>query len=310
MAWFDPACADLYHEYKDMPADFLQKAQAMGRVAPDSWKIQYFNRIKDLVDQHQPDLLYTDGGIPFDSYGLSLVAHHYNVSFQRHGGRVEAVYCSKVKADCETGTCALDLERGVVDKIWPDPWQTDTCIGNWHYKKDIVYKTPKLVVDILVDIVSRNGNLLLNFPLPGSGELDAVELRILNGITGWMAVNSEGVYGIYGAGPSTMPQPQYKDNPGFNEKGRKDLSAQDVRFTVKGKTVYAFIMGWPEKTASIAALGPQKRSAAGQDSQGRTAGAQGQAQLEAGRIRSERAVARTEAVRLRRHVQDGNRVRI
>jgi alpha-L-fucosidase len=256
----EAAFADLYHSYKDMPADFAQTAQAMGRVAPDSWKMEYFNRIKDLVDQHQPDLLYTDGGIPFDSYGLSLVANHYNVSARRHHGKVEAVYTSKRREDCATGTCALDLERGIVDRIWPDPWQTDTCIGNWHYKKGIKYKTPKLVVDMLVDIVSRNGNLLLNFPLPGSGQLDPDEMQVLSAFTGWMSVNSEGIYStrpwkIYGSGPSTMPRPERQGRMGFNENGRKDLTAEDVRFTTKGKTLYAFVMGWPEKEAVIAPLG-------------------------------------------------------
>ncbi len=139
----DPAYADLYHSYQGMPPDFARAAAPMGRIAPDSWKLAYFNRIKDLVDQHEPDLLYTDGPIPFEEYGLSLVAHHYNVSARRHGGRVEAIYTSKRQEDCAEGTCALDLERGIVDKIWPEPWQTDTCIGNWHYKRDITYKSPK-----------------------------------------------------------------------------------------------------------------------------------------------------------------------
>ena len=66
--------SDLYHDYAGMPTDFARTAKEMGRVAPDSWKQQYFNRIKDLVDQHQPDLLYTDGGIPFEEYGLATVA--------------------------------------------------------------------------------------------------------------------------------------------------------------------------------------------------------------------------------------------
>jgi alpha-L-fucosidase len=256
----DLANADLYHNYQDMPADFAQTAKAMGRVAPDSWKMQYFRRIKDLVDQHQPDLLYTDGGIPFEKYGLSLVAHHYNTSARVHGGVVEAVYTSKARADCETGTCALDLERGIVDQISPEPWQTDTCIGGWHYQKGIKYKTPKLVIDMLVDIVSRNGNLLLNFPLPGSGELDLEELRILASITDWMAVNSEGIYGtrpwkIYGTGPSTMPKAERPGESGFNESGRKDLTSQDVRFTTKGNTLFAFVMGWPGREATVAGLG-------------------------------------------------------
>jgi alpha-L-fucosidase len=255
----DPEFADLYHSYSGMPADFADTAKAMGRLAPDSWKQQYFNRIKDLIDQHQPDLLYTDGGIPFDEYGLSLVAHHYNVSAKRHGGRVEAIYNSKTHTDCDQGTCTLDLERGIVDKIWPSPWQTDTCIGNWHYKRDITYKTPKIVIDMLVDIVSRNGNLLLNFPLPGSGRLDDKELAILSGITEWMAVNNEGIYGtrpwkIYGDGPSTLPARERPERMGFNERGRKDLTPEDIRFTTKGKVIYAFVMGLPEKQAVIKPL--------------------------------------------------------
>lgn len=255
----DPKFADLYHDYSGMPADFVKTAAAMGRVAPAQWKIEYYQRIKDLVDQHEPDLLYTDGAIPFEEYGLSLVAEAYNVSARRHGGKVEAVYTSKGRNDCVEGTCALDLERGIVDKIWPTHWQTDTCIGGWHYKRDITYKTPKTIIDMLADIVSRNGNLLLNFPLPGSGELDARELHVLDEITKWMAVNSEGIYGtrpwkVYGEGPSTQPPMQSNGRLGFNERGRKDLTGEDVRFTTKGKTLYAFVMGWPEKEALLQSL--------------------------------------------------------
>jgi alpha-L-fucosidase len=259
----DPKFADLYHDYSGMPEGFANSAKAMGRDAPDRWKQQYFNRIKDLIDQHEPDLLYTDGGIPFDKYGLDLVAHVYNVSARTHGGKVEAVYNSKVRTDCAEGTCALDLERGIVDKIWPAPWQTDTCIGGWHYKKGIKYKSTKTVIDMLVDIVSRNGNLLLNFPLPGSGELDSEELAILAGITEWMAANGEGIYAtrpwkVYGTGPSTkvVAQPGVR----FNENGRKTLTAEDVRFTAKGNAVYAFVMGWPAGDAVVEALGTKSES--------------------------------------------------
>jgi alpha-L-fucosidase len=169
-----------------------------------------------------------------------------------------AIYTSKTKSDCAVGTCALDMERGIIDQISPVPWQTDTCIGGWHYKKDIKYKTPKTVIDMFADIVSRNGNLLLNFPLPGSGELDPEELRILAAITDWMAVNSEAIYSsrpwkIYGIGPSTVPVPVQPNRPRFNENGRKALTAEDVRFTTKGHYLYALVMGWPEKEAVIKA---------------------------------------------------------
>jgi alpha-L-fucosidase len=221
---------------------------------PESWKRHWFARIKDLVDNYQPDLLYCDGHIPFEEIGLSLVAHLYNLNAKLHGGDVQAVYTSKRREDSEVGTCLFDVERGVVENIWPGPWQTDTCIGSWHYRRGIEYKTPKTVIDLLVDIVSRNGNLMLNFPLPNSGMLDDEELKILSEITAWMAVNSEAIYGtrpwkIFGEGPGThKPAP----NEQFNEKSRKELTAADVRFTTKEAALYAFFMGWPEKEAVIA----------------------------------------------------------
>ncbi|MGA8026062.1 MAG: alpha-L-fucosidase [Bryobacteraceae bacterium] len=226
---------------------------------PEWWKRHWYMRIKDLVDQYQPDLLYTDGALPFEDYGLNLVAHHYNSSAKRNSGKVETVYTSKRVQDTEHGIATLDVERGVVDKIWPRPWQTDTCIGNWHYKRGIQYKTPKTVIDLLVDIVSRNGNLVLNFPLPASGALDPEELNVLAGITNWMGVNSEALYGtrpwkIFGEGPGTEASAQ---STSFNEEKRKDLTAADVRFTKNGDALYAFVMGWPEYQTVIRPLALQ-----------------------------------------------------
>ncbi len=251
----DPAYADLYHE---LPAYYPYGYGLLNdRQAPEVWKMQYFKRIKDLVDRYQPDLLYTDGDIFFEEYGLALVANLYNVSARSHGGRCEAVYTSKLPSDCETGTCVLDWERGVAAGIPENPWQTDTCIGEWHYNREAKYKTPKQIIDMLVDIVSRNGNLMLNFPLPNSGELDYEELVVLGEIAKWMAVNSEGIYATrpwktFGEGPAAAAPAG--GGTRFNESGRSDLGAADVRFTTKGDTLYAFVMGWPEKRALIRAL--------------------------------------------------------
>ena len=257
-----------------MPKEFIDKvvnapakgAIAMSREGPDSWRINYFNRIMDVVTQYDPDLLYTDGGIPFGDDGLAIVAHLYNTSAAHHGGKVEAIYTSKSRPDAENGMCLLDVERGVVDGIWPRAWQTDTCIGNWHYDTRARYKTPKRVIDMLVDIVSRNGNLLLNFPLPNSGMPDDKELAILDSITAWMAVNSEGIYAtrpwkIFGAGPGA----EFKPPAGaqFNENTRQDLTAEDVRYTVKGKTLYAFVMGWPGTQAVIPSLATTAKQGVG-----------------------------------------------
>ncbi len=264
----DPAYSDLYHDYSGMPPDFARTAAAMGRNAPESWKLNYFQRINDLVDNYQPDLLYTDGGIPFGDYGLAILANHYNRSVARSGS-LEAVYTSKTRGDVTAGICTLDVERGIVNDIWPTAWQTDTCIGGWHYDKRVLqnnqYKTAKTVVDMLCDIVSRNGNLLLNFPLPNSGVPDEAELKTLDGITQWMAVNSEGIYGsrpykIFGDGPAAATQPTTRR---FNENGRKAMTADDVRFTTKGDALYAFVMGWPNGEAVIPSLGTHAKQGVG-----------------------------------------------
>jgi len=270
----DPQYAELYHDYSQMPADFVQRvvhAPAKGAIAmstdgPTSWRDNYFERIKDVVTQHEPDLLYTDGGVPFGDYGLALVAHHYNTSAGRHGGKVEAVYTGKNRTDAAAGMCVLDVERGLVDSIWPQPWQTDTCVGNWHYDTRARYKTPKRVIDMLVDIVSRNGNLLLNFPLPNNGMPDDKELAILQSITAWMAVNGEGIFAtrpwkIFGAGPGADFKPP-AGQP-FNENSRQDLTAEDVRYTRKGETLYAFVMGWPGREAVIPSLAMSAKQGVG-----------------------------------------------
>jgi alpha-L-fucosidase len=253
----DPQYQDLYYNLSLKGLPPLPKLEWNDADIPESFKRHWYLRIKDLVDHYEPDLLYTDGAMPFESYGMNLVAHHYNLSAKRYGGRTQAIYNSKRQEDCAAGTCVLDVERGVVDKVWPTAWQTDTCVGDWHYKKGIQYKSPKTVVDMLCDIVSRNGNLLLNFPLPNSGMPDADELHIVAEITKWMSVNSEGIYGtrpwkIYGEGPSTT---ETKQQAAFNENKKKALGATDVRFTTKGRNLYAFVMGWPEKQAVVNSLG-------------------------------------------------------
>ena len=194
----NPAFADLYHDYSGMPPDFAQtiKHNPMGRVAPDWWKLQYFNRVKDLIDQHQPDLLYTDGGIAFDEYGLATVAELYNVRRQTPTtAKSEAIYFSKSPTDCPD----RHLLRHRPRTQRPQRHRSRPLADRHLHRRlalqaGIKYKTPKKVIDLLVDIVSKNGNLLLNFPLPGLRQPDPEEMRILDAITDWMAINGEAIY--------------------------------------------------------------------------------------------------------------------
>jgi alpha-L-fucosidase len=255
----DPKYFDLYGKCEEV---FNKKLDWNENGIPQAWRKHWLDRMMDLIESYEPDLLYCDGPMPFEDEGLSLLAHHYNKSAAKHGGITQAVYTSKrpEDGDGQKGICVFDVERGVVESIWPTAWQTDTCIGDWHYNRDRIgkYKSVKTVVDLLVDIVSRNGNLMLNFPLPASGMLDQDELNILEGITKWMAINSEGIYGtrpwkIFGAGPLTdvaKNEKEVNSASQFNENKRKTFSHEDIRFTTKGKTLYAYFMGWPENGIS------------------------------------------------------------
>jgi alpha-L-fucosidase len=135
-----------------------------------------------------------------------------------------------------------DYERGVGGGISPFPWQTDTSIGDWFYNRHWKYQPVRWVVDMLVDITSKNGNLLLNVVLRPDGSLDAEVETMLQQLAGWTAVNGEAIYGtrpwlVYGEGAVRAKGGAFKENFQY--------TAQDIRFTTKGKTLYAIALGWP-----------------------------------------------------------------
>ena len=217
---------------------------------------KFYKRTLELMDKYKPDQVYYDDTVlplyPISDVGLRLAAHMYNADMQRHGGRLEAVVNGKILDEQQRKCMVMDLERGVSNRIEPLPFQTDTCIGNWHYDINLYnrhgYKTPDQVAHMLVDIVSKNGNLMLNIPLPGSGMPDSDELAFLADFTKWMAVNSPGIYAsrpwhIFGEGPAGSG-PAIKAQ-GFNESDRK-YTAQDFRFMQKGDTLSAFALAWPD----------------------------------------------------------------
>jgi alpha-L-fucosidase len=238
----DPRYAGLYHA-GHQNADWKN----WYRNVPESFQVEWFNRIKDLVDRYQPDLLYSDGSLPFGKYGRTLSAHFYNSNAARQGGNLQAVYTCKKSDDggqFADGMCVQHVERGVQDAISADPWQTDTCVGDWYYKRGIPYKTPTLVIPMLVDIVSKNGNFLLNFPQRADGSLDSEEQRILEAFAEWMSVNGEAIYGtrpwkVYGEGDARI-------KGGSFHEGNVVYSARDLRFTTKDSHLYAIALAWPE----------------------------------------------------------------
>jgi alpha-L-fucosidase len=142
------------------------------------------------------------------------------------------------------------MEHRRFGSIEPFPWQTDTCIGAWHYRRGIQYKGVREKVTELIDIVSKNGNMLLNIPMRGDGTIDEDEERFLEGFTQWMDINNEGIFGtrpwtVYGEGPSTLSTEKIWDSK------QVVYTPQDIRFTQKGKELFAFLMAWPEAGQAV-----------------------------------------------------------
>ncbi len=218
---------------------------------------KFYNRTIDLIDQYHPDLLYFDDSkLPFwpiANTGPEIAAHFYNKSIKDHG-KLRAVICGKILDEDQRKALVWDIERGQSNGIEPLPWQTDTCIGDWHYNRGVYdrkgYKTAKTVIQTLVDVVSKNGNLLVNIPVRGDGTIDELERQVVEDIGKWMKLNSESIYGtrpwkIFGEGPAQEAAAALSAQ-GFNEGKGKPFTAKDIRFVTKDDTLYAIVMGWPE----------------------------------------------------------------
>jgi alpha-L-fucosidase len=211
-------------------------------------------RCKDLVDTYKPDFVYFDDyGLPLGQTGLDMVAHIYNADLAAHNGKNNVVVTAKQLKGEQNKGVVEDFERGFVDSTKAHPWQTCSCIGDWHYNREVYtqkrYKTVPQVVHQLIDIVSKNGNLLLSIPVRGDGTIDELETEFLEGMATWTDINGEGIYGTrpwktFGEGPTQIKSGM------FNE-GDVKFSADDFRFTTKGKTLYAFMLGWPKAGKAV-----------------------------------------------------------
>lgn len=223
----------------------------------------FYDRTLDVINRYNPDLLYFDDTVmPFNGIsdaGLKIAAHFYNHNMATHNGKLEAVMFGKILSEEDRKALVWDVERGAPNEIISDPWQTCSCIGGWHYNTGIYesgrYKSASFVVKLLVDIVSKNGNLLLSVPLRADGTFDEKEKAILDEFGAWMRVNSESIYDtrpwkVFGEGP--VAEADIKINAqGFNEGSYAKAGADEIRFAQKGKVLYATALGWPESHSLV-----------------------------------------------------------
>jgi len=236
--------ADAFHERTDR---LWSEGVPPGR--PDlvaSW----VRRCRELIDNYQPDFLYFDNAdLPFEQAGLDMAAYYYNANRRWHGGRLEGVLTVKTTPPQRRMALVDDVERGGKTYIEAYPWQTDTCLGNWHYDRALYerdgYKSAATVIHTLCDVVSKNGNLLLNVPMRGDGTIDEKAERIVEGIAAWMGRYGEAIYGsrpwrIHGEGPGAASGGM------FSETQESKFTARDIRYVRKGEALHALVLGWPE----------------------------------------------------------------
>lgn len=260
----DPAYDDFYG-----PAKVTENSR---HTSGDAWQSRdwqprphakfledWLARCTELVDKYQPQLYYFDWWIRqlvFEPYLQRFAAYYYNRGAEWNKG--VAINCKNEAYP--DGTVVFDVERGQLGDIRYPMWQTDTSVSktSWSYVENHDYKETSAILHDLIDIVSKNGNLLLDIGPKADGTIPEVEQAMLREIGGWLATNGEAIYGSrpwkkYGEGPTQVVAGEFSDTK------REAFTSKDVRFTTQGDTVYAMVMGTPEEgTVAIESLGSDK----------------------------------------------------
>ncbi len=244
------------------PQQLYGRKHGIHEMPDEVYVKNFYDRVRDLVDQHDPDLLYfDDASLPLGWAGMNIGAYFYNHYLKTHHGKLDAVMTIKQVPDKHAKAVVADYERGVTARIMPHPWQSETCIGDWHYNRmryiNHSYMKPVEVIRWMVDAVSKNGTFILNIPGKPDGTNDPDEIAILEQIGSWMQTNGEAIYSTrpwktYGEGINAVKAGYYSG--GSTAK----LDSNDIRFTrnKRGDIVYAIFLGWPKgKSFEVKSLG-------------------------------------------------------
>ena len=237
------------------------------RLTPE-FAQNWYRRTKELIDKYDPDLLYLDGGLPNGDYGLNLAAHFYNHNIKVNG-KQDGVMTIKNGRGIPVPGFTVDVESAGINGLQERPWQVDTSINpGWFYLggdisvmknaedagmsetqdsdtgRDRLRLTAGQVIDNLVDIVSKNGNMLLNVGLRADGSIPETFQHELEQVGQWLEANGEAIYETrpfitHGEGPSKIDT-----SKGYNDH-KNTFTGDDIRFTSKPNTLYAIFLEWP-----------------------------------------------------------------
>lgn len=214
-------------------------------LPPDTaFREDWLARSSEIVDKYHPDFLYLDwwiGQPAFQPYLQRFAAYYYNEAARRK----QPVVLTYKDQDFPANAAVLDIERGKLDAIRLLPWQTDTSVSihSWGYVEHDEYRDAKSLIGELVDVVSKNGNLLLNVGPKADGTIPEEAQKILLRMGKWLETNGEAIYGsrpwlVYGEGPTKVTSSAL-------DTDRQEFTAEDVRYTTRGDALYAIALGWP-----------------------------------------------------------------
>lgn len=266
----DPEYKDFYHDNYEHASGKMDSLWPWYTLNQDFHKY-WVDSMREIIDEYQPELIYSDGVLPFGAHwdgieqeegcrqltspgdksygpGLEVLSYFYNKSIEINGSN-QAVYLQKDRRPKIYNIGILDIEKSQLSGVVEMPWHTDTCIGNWFYDAKQTYKRCDQVIEMLVDIVSKNGCMLLNILQKPDGTIDAEARYLLEELAKWYAICGEAIYGsrvwkIFGEGDTLV------DTEGFTER-KTNWNSSDYRFTMKDNIIYSFIMYAPENRVCI-----------------------------------------------------------
>ncbi len=229
-----------FPELLDDPNRAIMYGYAPAEKFYQTWE----DKLIEVIDNYHPDLMYFDSWldeIP-DKYKMEYLAHYFN-----DAGRLrKEVVVTYKQQDLPREVGIEDFEKGRADKLTDFVWLTDDTIsrGSWCWTQDLGIKRPVEIVRTMIDIVSKNGQLMLNISPKADGTIPDNQKQVLLEIGDWLKKYGEAIYGTrpfveYGEGPTKM-----QSGGGF-ARMQGGYTAKDVRYTRKGKTVYALVLGWP-----------------------------------------------------------------
>lgn len=220
-----------------------------GNIPKEQFYENWFGKLKEVIDDYSPDLIYFDGElskIP-DSVKLKFATYYINDALKKHK---EVVFTHK-NGELPEEVSLMDLEKGRMDSVTNFSWLTDETIahGSWSYTHTLEVKPAKEIIHVLIDIVSKNGVMMLNISPKANGIIPEDQQKVLLQIGEWLQTYGEAIYdtrtwAVYGEGPTVL-----------GESGHfldwKQYTPQDIRFTQKDNHLYALLMGWPGNNKEV-----------------------------------------------------------